>query len=131
MPPIRRDYAMPFAIDPTSHQLSGTDYASHVDQMIRQVLFTSPGERVDLPQFGCGLRQLVFAPLSSALAVNTEITVRQALDQWLAGVIDVADVTALTSDDAGGPTEPGTLQITITYMLLDTLTMHQARVILP
>jgi phage baseplate assembly protein W len=99
--------------------------------MIWQILFTSPGERVDLPQFGCGLRQLVFAPLSDALAVNTEITVRQALDEWLAGVIDVADVTALTSDDPDGPTEPGTLQITISYMLLDTLTMHQARVILP
>jgi phage baseplate assembly protein W len=131
MPPIRRDYAMPFGIDPSSHQVSSTGYASHVDQMIWQILFTSPGERVDLPQFGCGLRQLVFAPLSDALAVNTEITVRQALDEWLAGVIDVADVTALTSDDPDGPTEPGSLLITISYLLLDTLTMHQARVILP
>src|SRR5215469_11453328 len=84
-------------------QVSTTDYAGHVDQMIQQVLFTAPGERVDLPQFGCGLRQLVFSPLSSALAVNTEINVRQALGRWLAGVIDVADVTALTSDDPGGP----------------------------
>jgi len=131
MPATRRDYEMPFGIDPTSRQVSTTGYASHVDQMIRQVLLTSPGERADLPQFGCGLRQLVFAPLSDALAVNTEISVRQALDRWLAGVIDVGDVTALTSDDAGGPAEPGTLQITISYTLLDTLTMHQTRVILP
>ena len=99
--------------------------------MIRQVLLTAPGERADLPQFGCGLRQLVFAPLSSALAVNTEISVRQALGRWLAGVIDVADVTALSSDDPGGPPEPGTLQVTISYTLLDTLTTHQTRVILP
>ena len=131
MPATRRDYEMPFGIDPTSRQVSTTGYASHVDQMIRQVLLTSPGERADLPQFGCGLRQLVFAPLSDALAVNTEISVRQALDRWLAGVIDVGDVTALTGDDAGGPSEPGTLQITISYTLLDTLTMHQTRVILP
>jgi uncharacterized protein len=131
MAATRRDYAMPFGIDPTSRQVSTTDYASHVDQMIRQVLLTAPGERVDLPQFGCGLRQLIFSPLSDTLAVNTEISVRQALDRWLPGVIDVADVTALTSDDAGGPPEPGTLQITISYTLLDTLTMHQARVILP
>jgi uncharacterized protein len=127
----RRDYAMPFGIDTTSRQVSTTDYPSHVDQMIRQILLTEPGERVDLPQFGCGLRQLVFSPLSSDLAVNTEINVRQALGRWLAGVIDVGSVTALSSDDPGGPTEPGTLAVTITYTLIDTATMHQTRVILP
>jgi phage baseplate assembly protein W len=131
MSATRRDYKVPFGIDPMSLRVSGTDYASHVEQMIRQVLFTSPGERVDLPQFGCGLRQLVFAPLSAALAVNTQINVRQALGRWLAGVIDVDDVTALSSDDPGGPPEPGTLQITISYTLLDTLTTHQTQVILP
>lgn len=127
----RRDYGMPFAIDHASRQASGADYAAHVDQMIMQVLFTTPGERVNLPQFGCGLRQLVFGPLSSALAVNTEIIVRQALDQWLGGVIEVGSVTAKTSDDAGGPVEPGTLLITITYTLLDTRSTHQTQVILP
>jgi phage baseplate assembly protein W len=131
MPAIRRDYNVPFGIDPTSRQVRGTDYATHAEQMIMQVLFTSPGERVDLPQFGCGLRQLVFAPLSTALAVNTEINVRQALSRWLAGVIDVGDVTAQSSDDPGSELVPGTLQITISYTLLDTLTTHQTRVVLP
>jgi phage baseplate assembly protein W len=131
MPVNRRDYAMPFGIDASSRQVSTADYPSHVDQMIRQVLLTAPGERVDLPQFGCGLRQLVFSALSSALAVNTEINVRQALGRWLAGVIDVVDVTALSSDDPGGPTEPGTLEVSISYILLDTLTNHQTQVILP
>jgi uncharacterized protein len=130
-PPARRDYNVPFGLDHASRQVSGVDYATHVEQMIMQVLFTTPGERVNLPQFGCGLRQLVFGPLSSALAVNTEITVRQALGQWLGGLIEVGAVTAQTSDDAGGPLEPGTLQITITYMLLDTRTAYQTRVILP
>lgn len=131
MPPIRRDYNVPFGIDAASRQVAGVDYAKHVEQMIRQVLFTAPGERVDLPQFGCGLRQLVFSPLSTALAVNTQITVRQALGRWLAGVIDVGDVTARNSDDPGGPPDPGTLELTISYTLLDTLTTHQAQVILP
>jgi hypothetical protein len=130
-PPTRRDYLVPFAVDHASRQVSGTDYSAHVEQMIMQVLFTIPGERVNLPQFGCGLRQLVFAPLSSALAVNTEITVRQALGQWLGGLIEVGEVATQTSDDAGGPLEPGTLQITISYTLLDTRTTHQAKVILP
>ena len=128
---VRRDYQVPFGIDHGSRQVSCSDYASHVDQMIRQVLFTSPGERVDLPQFGCGLAQLVFAPLSSALASSTEISVRQALGRWLADVIQVADVTVLTSDDVGGPADPGTLEVSISYALLDTLTMHETRVILP
>lgn len=131
MPAVRRDFNVPFGIDPASRQVSGTGYAAHVEQMVLQILLTAPGERVDLPEFGCGLRQLVFAPLSSALAVNTEINVRQALGRWLAGIIDVGDVTALTSDDPGGPLVQGTLQVTITYTLLDTLTTHQTRVILP
>jgi uncharacterized protein len=131
MPSASRDYNVPFGLDHASRQVSGVDYAMHVEQMIVQVLFTAPGERVNLPQFGCGIRQLVFGPLSGALAVSTEITVRQALGQWLGGLIEVGDVTAQTSDDAGGPAEPGTLQITITYTLLDTRTTHQARVVLP
>lgn len=130
-PAARRDYNVPFGIDHASRQVSGAGYATHVEQMIMQVLFTAPGERVNLPQFGCGIRQLVFGPLSSALAVNTEITVRQALGQWLAGLIEVGEVTARSSADAGGPVEPGTLEITITYTLLDARTTHQTRVVLP
>jgi uncharacterized protein len=131
MPPTRRDYNVPFGIDYASRQVSGVDYAAHVEQMIMQVLFTTPGERVNLPQFGCGLRQLVFGPLSTALAVNTELLVRQALGQWLGGLIEVGEVTAQTSDDAGGPLDPGELQITISYTLLDTRITYQTKVILP
>jgi len=67
----RHDYAFPFRIDPASRQAAQTNYPTHVDQMIRQVLLTSPGERIDLPEFGCGLRQLIFAPHSSALDAPT------------------------------------------------------------
>ena len=58
----RQDYAFPFQIDTASQQTAQAGYSAHVDQMIRQLLLTDPGERVDLPQFGCGLRSLVFAP---------------------------------------------------------------------
>lgn len=131
MPVTRRDYNVPFGIDRASRQLSGVDYATHVEQMIMQILFTAPGERVNLPEFGAGLRELVFTPLSSVLAINTEITVRHALDRWLNGVIEVGTVTARAGDAAGGSLEPGTLEITISYTLLDTLTSRQTRVILP
>ncbi len=128
-PPTRHDYAMPFWINPGLRQTARTGYASHVDQMIRQILLTAPGERADLPQFGCGLRQLVFAPLSSALAANTELLVRQALGRWLAGVIDLSEVIVQSSDEAGGLLEAGTLQVRISYTLLDTLTAQQTLVI--
>lgn len=127
-PLTRHDYAMPFRINPGLRQVSRTDYASHVDQMVQQVLLTVPGERADLPQFGCGLRQLVFAPLSSVLAANTELLVRQALTRWLAGVIDLTDVTVTASDDAGSVLEAGTPQVTISYTVLDTLTTQQTTV---
>lgn len=126
-PPTRQDYAMPFRINPGLRQVSCADYLSHVDQLVMQVLLTSPGERADLPQFGCGLRQLVFAPLSDALVANTEILVRQSLTRWLAGVIDLTDITVTCSDDDAS-LEPGTFLVTIYYTVIDTLTAQQTTV---
>ena len=115
----RHDYSFPFRIDPASGQAAQTTYNAHVDQMIRQVLLTSPGERIDLPEFGCGLRQLLFAPHSSALDSTTNLIVLQALNRWLAGVIKVQQVTVvpLTSAD-----DPATVNIQIQYTLLATQT---------
>lgn len=111
----RHDYAFPFRIDPSSGQAARTSYELHVDHMIRQVLLTNPGERVDLPDFGCGLRQLIFAPNSDALAASTQILVQQALNKWLGDQIQVQKVTATQSD-----TDPGQLLIQIDYTLIET-----------
>jgi phage baseplate assembly protein W len=81
----------------------------HVRDMIEQVLFTSPGERVNRPTFGCGLLQMPFAPNRGELASATQLLVQGALQQWLGDVITVAD-TVVESDDA-------TLSITVTYSL--------------
>ena len=117
----RQDYAFPFRIDTASQQTAQSGYAAHVDQMIRQLLLTDPGERVDLPQFGCGLRSLVFAPNSDALAATVKLRVIQGLTQWLAGIVNVVDVT--TGAAPGDPTvAPGTLQVTVTYTLVETQT---------
>jgi len=121
----RHDYAFPFRIDPVSGQAAQTAYPTHVDQMIRQVLLTSPGERIDLPEFGCGLRQLIFAPHSSALDATTNLIVLQALNRWMAGIIRVQQVTVvpLASTD-----DPAQLQIQIQYTLLATQTQGQLQV---
>jgi uncharacterized protein len=115
----RQDFAFPFRIDSASQQTAQAGYATHVDQMIRQLLLTDPGERVDLPQFGCGLRSLVFAPLSDALAATVQLRVIQALNQWLAGIVNVAQVTVTTGSN-GAAAEPGTLEVTVTYTLVET-----------
>jgi phage baseplate assembly protein W len=113
----RQDYAFPFRIDPASQQTTQAGYAAHVDQMVLQLLLTTPGERVDLPQFGCGLRSLVFAPSNDALAATVKLRVIQGLTQWLAGVVNVVDVAL---DTGGSVPEPGTLQVRVTYTLVET-----------
>ncbi len=64
----------------------------HVRDLIFSVLFTSPGERVNRPDFGCGLKTLVFAPASEALAAATKVLVKGSLQKWLESEIEVADV---------------------------------------
>jgi phage baseplate assembly protein W len=115
----RHDYAFPFRIDPASQQTAQTGYAAHVEQMVRQVLLTTPGERVDLPQFGCGLRSLVFAPNNDAVLATVKLRVIQGLSQWLAGVVNVVDVV-LSGDPGGSVLEPGAIQVTVNYILVET-----------
>jgi phage baseplate assembly protein W len=121
----RHDYAFPFRIDPSSGQAQQTPYASHVDQMIRQVLLTAPGERVYLPQFGCGLRQLLFAPNSDALQATARLTVQRALNQWLADQVQVINVD-VSSGDGGDYSQ---IVVTVEYLVIETqskqLTMIQ------
>jgi uncharacterized protein len=120
----RHDYTFPFRIDPVSGQAAQSAYGIHVDQMIRQVLLTSPGERADLPEFGCGLRQLLFAPNSDALQATTQLMVRRSLDRWLAGQIEVKDVQV--SSGAGG--DYSQILVQIAYVLVETQTQQTAEI---
>jgi phage baseplate assembly protein W len=123
----RQDYAFPFRIDPASQQTAQIGYAAHVDEMVRQLLLTSPGERVNLPQFGCGLRALVFAPSSDALTATVKLRVIQGLDQWLAGIVNFVDVV-VASNQGQAVLEPGTIAVTITYTLVETQTTQAVTV---
>ena len=121
----RHDYAFPFRIDASSRQAAQTPYPRHVEQMIRQVLLTSPGERANLPEFGCGLRQLIFAPHSEAIDATTQILVLQALTKWLEGVIAVNAVRVLSTEETG---DEALLVIRIEYTLLATTTQQATEV---
>src|SRR5262249_3718291 len=78
---------------------AGADDDDHIRDMIEQLLFTSPGERVNRPDFGSGLLQLVFAPNSPELAATLQFTMQAALQQWLGDVIEV-QALEVTSEDA-------------------------------
>lgn len=121
----RRDYAFPFRIDAGSRQAAEVSYAEHVKQMIRQVLLTAPGERVDLPEFGCGLRQLIFAPHDEALDASTQMLVQQALTTWLSQHIEVQRVAVATPDETPDRSQ---LLVTIEYVLIETRDTEQTLV---
>ncbi len=71
---------------------AATGEDDHIRDMIFSVLFTSPGERVNRPDFGCGLKALVFAPASQAVAAATKVLVKGSLQKWLEAEIEVEDV---------------------------------------
>ena len=96
--PARQYLDYPFAIE-SSGRAALTLADDHVRDMIEQVLFTAPGERVMLPEFGCGLLKLVFEPNAELLAAATELLVRGSLQRWLEYVIDVTSVK-VSADEA-------------------------------
>jgi uncharacterized protein len=85
------------------------DYAEHVEQLILQVLFTGPGERVNRPDFGCGVKRLIFAPNSDVAASLAQVTIFEALQRWLDPVITVDDLKVQSHDEI--------LEIRLTYTL--------------
>ena len=120
----RTDYAFPFRIDGAANEGARAPYSPHVEQMIRQILLTAPGERVDLPQFGCGLRNLLFAPNSDALQVTAKLLVQQSLGRWLGDQIDVKSCN-VTPGPGGDMSQ---IAIEISYLLLETQTLQQTKV---
>ena len=90
----------------------------HVRDLIEQVLFTSPGERVNRPDFGSGLLQMVFAPNSDELAAATQFVVQSALQHWLGDLIAVESVTVDSVE--------ATLRVTVQYLVRRTQTRQTA-----
>jgi hypothetical protein len=99
-----------FPIQPDARGRAATvGYEQHVREMIEQVLFTAPGERPMRPEFGCGLRELLFQPASDALAAATQQMVQGALMRWLEDWVAIQRVTVAVDDAA--------LVVTVVYAL--------------
>src|SRR6266436_9926274 len=100
----------PFQFDGRGRTLNPQQ--DYLRQLVEQVLFTSPGERVNLPDFGSGLLQLPFAPNSLEMAAATQFTVQAALQKWLSNYVKVQSVVASAQE--------ATLTVTVSYSLLNS-----------
>ncbi|MGB8508488.1 MAG: GPW/gp25 family protein [Pyrinomonadaceae bacterium] len=92
----------------------------HIRAKIVQILLTAPGERVHAPEFGCGLRDLVFDPNNEILAATTEFTVQTALQRWLGEEILIEGVD-ITNEEA-------TLVVEIVYLRRDRLQRGKVKI---
>lgn len=105
----------PYHIDRLG-RTSTSDLTDHVRDLIEQVLFTSPGERVMRPDFGSGLLAMVFEPNSTALAATAQMLIQGALQQHLGHLIAVYAVEVEAVDS--------TFRVTVQYVLLADNTVH-------
>jgi phage baseplate assembly protein W len=100
----------PYQFDGRGRTLNPSN--EYIAQLVEQVLFTSPGERVNMPDFGSGLLQLAFAPTSVEMAAATQFAVQGALQKWLGSLVKIQSVVASAQD--------AVLTVTVTYKPLTT-----------
>jgi phage baseplate assembly protein W len=115
----RTGWSFPFRINDLG-QVGTSSGNEEIRGKVLQVLLTSPGERVNLPEFGCGLRDLVFDPNNEILAATTEFTVHKALQRWLAEDIVVQGVNVAN--------EEGELTVEVAYVRRDQLQADKIKI---
>ncbi len=106
------DIAFPYRLSPQGTTATAASADDHIAQMLEQLLFTRPGERVNRPGFGCGLLDLVFSPNSPEVAAALSITVSAAVQQWLGDVVQIQSVDVISAASQ--------LQVMLSYLVLAT-----------
>jgi uncharacterized protein len=101
----------PFHVDSRGRSATTGD-DDHVRDMIEELLFTSHGERVNRPDFGSGLLQMVFAPNNPELAATMQVTLQAAIQQWLGDIVEIQSLDVQSSD--------ATLSVALTYRVRRT-----------
>jgi uncharacterized protein len=116
------DLAFPYHLD--NHGETATaERNDHIRQMLEQLLLTRPGERVNRPDFGCGLPDLLFGPSSPEAAAAARVTVAGSVQRWLGDVIELTELEIEAGDD--------TLTVNLTYRLLATGELSAASLTVP
>jgi uncharacterized protein len=105
-----------------SGQLRTDNADDHLRDMVLQVLLTEPGERVNMPEFGCGMSRLVFVGLSDVLQATTQFLIQENLVRWLGDQLDLDAVEVTPVPDEGQ------LEIKITYMAKGSLAPQEVSV---
>lgn len=116
-PGERRFLDYPYGVSGTGAP-NTTNAGDHMRDLILQVLFTNPGERVNVPEFGAGIQRLVFAPNSDTLRTSAQFLIASSLQRWLGDRIDVNQVTVTSELEA---------EQTVTIELVYTLKATQQR----
>jgi phage baseplate assembly protein W len=98
----------PFHFD-SRGRTATADLKSHVSEMLEQLIFTTPGERVNRPDFGSGVLQLLFAPNSPELAATVQFSLQGAIQQWLGDLINLQSVAVVSADSS--------LTITVAFVI--------------
>jgi phage baseplate assembly protein W len=111
--------AYPFKVSGSGRTDSENDEDRHIRDLIEQVLFTTPGERVNRPDFGTGLMQFVFAADSDETAAALQFLVQGALEKWVGDLVDLETVQ-ITSEDSH-------LTVFVAYRILRTQQSALAR----
>ena len=106
------DIAFPYQLSPQGTTATAASADDHIEQMLEQLLFTRPGERVNRPTFGCGLLDLVFSPGSPEVAAALTVTVSAAVQQELSDLVKIQSVDVSWA--------VSTLQVMLTYLVLAT-----------
>jgi hypothetical protein len=104
--------SFPYHLDARGRTAITYDRNDHIREMLHQLLFTRPGERVNRPDFGCGLGDLIFEPNRGRLAAALEVTVVTSVGQWLGDVIQLQAVDIENQDE--------TLLVNISYLIKAT-----------
>jgi len=112
-------FAFPFQIDP-SGRIAQVSREEYIQQLIEQVVFTMPGERVNHPEFGSAAQQFVFAPGGSAEEVTAQQVLQSNLQQFLGALIQIENVQVVSDDNF--------LNVTVNYIVLQTQERDSVRV---
>lgn len=98
----------PFQFNLYGH-ISSTTYDLHIQEMLEQILFTSPGERVNRPDFGCGVELMVFGSTSPEILSVKQTQINSQIQKWLGHLIQVLEVKITTNENR--------VEILIRYMI--------------
>ena len=104
-----RHLAFPFRIGDDGRTAAPSNDDAHVRDELLQLLLTSPGERLFVPEFGGGVRKLVFEPASETLRGVVHARITNNLSRWLGHRLTV-ELIEVVWDDAAA-----TLEVTVKY----------------